>query len=530
MNQSPAIADRYDWVVIGDHPGALLSAALASKLGLSVLVLQAAPSARVQISKAGHCLDPETNYWLAAAGLDQSQTSRYLLAECLIQAGLESGERDLFRRSRIQPVVTTPEVRITLTQENESFLEEIERELGQETEKKLGWVPLLKQAEAALVNHWRSLPERLTLVSHAGAERESEIKGKRGARSKSKAGIRASTGALGGFALKKTTARPGGQSGKRASEYSSQLGLPEIKSLFRGIRYAVTGCDEQDPKVSDVIDSLALARGACTYIGGGTAYRELLLRLARRSGAHVPSQLECRRIFVENGRLTGVQVSSHGNLISTVGGVIGCGLPHSENLISASGRGRLKKFADGPRPVGWRFTIALTVNQEGVLPGLGLRTIWQERGAPPIELEVVDPADYGIRQKGQALIFARTVLPFSQETLESKSLAMTAARLLRRVFEVVPFLDFHLVRVYPDFREGGEELAEAYGFSVPELIPENLLVYEPGTGLGCESGIERLFVVSGESYPELGTLGPTVADVESVGWLAHKSGLPGPFA
>ena len=57
-----SLADQYDWIVLGDHPGALLSANLAAKLGLSVLVLTKCSAQKVIFSKAGQCLDPEPNF------------------------------------------------------------------------------------------------------------------------------------------------------------------------------------------------------------------------------------------------------------------------------------------------------------------------------------------------------------------------------------------------------------------------------------------------------------------------------------
>ena len=105
-----------------------------------------------------------------------------------------------------------------------------------------------------------------------------------------------------------------------------------------------------------------------------------------------------------------------------------------------------------------------------------------------------------------------------------------------------------MTRIYPDFRLGGaeggpfglaansetadeatpNELTELYGFTTLEAIPDNLRMYA-GKGVGSTSGIEGLFVASEESYPALGNLGPTVAALESAAWLAHQSGLAGPF-
>ena len=56
------LREQSDWLVLGDHPGALLSASLAARLGLSVLVLPFGPAARLFVSASGQHFDPEPNY------------------------------------------------------------------------------------------------------------------------------------------------------------------------------------------------------------------------------------------------------------------------------------------------------------------------------------------------------------------------------------------------------------------------------------------------------------------------------------
>ena len=56
------LRSSYDWVVLGDDPGALLSAGLASRLGLSVLVVDSPRDrAKSKISKNDQLWDPEMN-------------------------------------------------------------------------------------------------------------------------------------------------------------------------------------------------------------------------------------------------------------------------------------------------------------------------------------------------------------------------------------------------------------------------------------------------------------------------------------
>jgi hypothetical protein len=287
-----------------------------------------------------------------------------------------------------------------------------------------------------------------------------------------------------------------------------------------------------------------------------TAYREFLLQLAHRQGVHIPVKTDCRRIFVESGRFVGVQVASRSNMVTARGGVLGAALSRAYQRTIFSGRNWFLGKKKSLQPSGWKFTIALTVHQEVIPNGIMSRSVWKEKGAPVLEVEVVDPESYTTAKSDRRLIYLRTILSYTQESLRLEYQRLIAGRMVRQLMEIMPFLEFHVTQIYPDFRsdngnrmpfsfvneksnekqpekEGGgkeevNELKSLYGFSSLDAIPDNLLIY-PGKGLGSTSGIESLFIVSEEAYPELGNLGPTIAALESVAWLAHRSGLAGPF-
>ena len=74
------LLDRYDWIVLGDDPGALLSACLAARLGLSALVLDCGERAMSVVSGSGQLLDPETSTLL---GLGVADAKPGLWLKCL---------------------------------------------------------------------------------------------------------------------------------------------------------------------------------------------------------------------------------------------------------------------------------------------------------------------------------------------------------------------------------------------------------------------------------------------------------------
>src|SRR6185312_10300530 len=103
------IRDHYDWIVLGDHPGALLSASLASRLGLSVLALPLAPGPGLMVSKSGQYWDPESNY---IAGLGRTSEANGLLSECLVRLGMQNSELEMIETENVIPQVVTPRARL----------------------------------------------------------------------------------------------------------------------------------------------------------------------------------------------------------------------------------------------------------------------------------------------------------------------------------------------------------------------------------------------------------------------------------
>jgi hypothetical protein len=80
----------------------------------------------------------------------------------------------------------------------------------------------------------------------------------------------------------------------------------------------------------------------------------------------------------------------------------------------------------------------------------------------------------------------------------------------------------HLSEIYPDFRDSTLELEEQYGFDSLSHIPENLMIFS-GKGVGIHTGLSNVWISSQEAYPELGSLGPTLAALESVAWIERAS-------
>jgi hypothetical protein len=505
----------------------------------------------LRCGSSGEYLDYESNYLL---GLGDSGKLEGLLSSCLTRVGILPEEKALIDVHSPISQVLTPDLRLMLLP-TDSLLGELQRELGKVTAKKLGLVQALKSVEEEFLVFWQNLPKRLTLSAN---RKPSSIEPMTMRHLQSKL---AKTLALEDRDLVRWSSRK-----VHVSDLASfGAGLP---AAAHGLLYCVSQGLDQNPSLFHFLSMLSLSRTGASFQGGMTRYRELLLNLARRQGAHIPLKTECRRIFIEKGRFMGVQVAGRANMVAAGGGVLGCLFTQAKQRMNISGvswgmnwKYRRKKPLI---PTGWKFTIALSVHPEAIPFGLSPRSVWQEEGAPFLEIEVVNPQIYSGLKCSHTIIYLRTLLPYSKETLEPRYQRLIAARMVRQTMELLPFLEEHMVRIFPDFRRDGsgghalqlpqaggpksassasrtadvksdenttsqeDELVACYHFENLEEIFDHLLVFE-GKGIGSNTGIENLYCASAESYPELGSLGPTAAALEAVAWAAHRSGLAGPF-
>ena len=519
------LEDHYDWVVLGDHPAALLSASLVARLGLSVLILPLYPQSKVPHGKVeGKVWDPEPNFWLGLAGSG-------LLRECLRKLGASPAELQNIRTDDIASEVLTPQR--SILQESKDW----KREFGENFDQETGLISALQNSEAAILAYWKDLPERLTLTP---SKAESKFLGKGKALASAKEmqpKVVQSTEQL-RRGLKKTAKSNLAQSAQwfsrsnQISEIGRYFKNPDLQLAITGLlssHLSFNGSGSSEWNFSEGISLLALGKTGGAYRGGAAEYREFLLRLAKRLGAHVPEKTECRRLFVDSGRFVGVQVANRGNMISVRGGVLGSTLSTAKAKMTFSGRSLFGGIKTSHPPIGWRFTISIKVPQRAIPPGMKSRSIWQEEGAPSLEIEALTLSDYGNAKPEDRLILVRTVLPFTDESLDLEYQRITAARMLRQLIEICPFIEDQMTYICPEFRPSPkEELREIYPFDSLESVPESLRVYN-GSGVGSRSGVGGLFIASDESCPKLGNFGASIASIEASAWIAHRSGLAGPL-
>ncbi len=499
------LRERYDWVVLGDHPGALLSGCLAAKMGCSVLILSLAPSMKRVQTEDGQVLDFEPNDLI---GLSRGEGKIALLSECLNRLGVTGAELESHFSSDVDLQVVTPQARLVFASGGSaSSLQpsEFRRELGAEKSRKLGLFEAFESFSPEIESFWESFLRRPEDYEGLAVPSKKTIKNRKGAKHESV----------------RLWASPKG----RASDLAEFLNTREIQEVFKALDYAIAGQVSEDPELEKMLHLLFLSRIRASFRGGLTAYREFLLSLAAKQGAHVPDEADCRRIFVDHGEFVGVQIANHGNMIGAESAVLGCPLEQALKRVVAGGGGMAQVEHAKKRviPTGWKFSISLTIHAEGVPPGVTPKTIWQEPSAPPLEIEMIESP----KNAKHRVILARTILPMVAESFEPDFQRLVAARIFKKLTEIFPFLEFHLVRMYPDFRE--DDLKAVYGGITLDQLPGNFLCYS-GEGLGSETGIRKMYSASAESYPGLGSLGATVAGIKSLASFAKRLGVAAPLS
>lgn|GEM_PF-5090872 len=505
------LREHYDWVTFGDHPAAILSAAMVARLGLSAIIV---PLEKSKVIDREQILDLEPGRidGLGKIGL-ASGLWRGAIERLTTKRGAE-GFWEKISELKMAREVVTPHDRVGVATDADLFAREFAREWSVDG---AALSDALKRADRAFgryIEKWfeafRLRIENGKSVSLAPPRLDECLNDEfKGAPASARALLRSRKG----FADVIGTAFPAVDPG-RVTNVGRAFELP------------------------DAWLSVCFERSGAAFRGGMGAFREALLKIAVESGAQIASDEVCRRIDVEGGRnpkLRSFMLSGLPNpILATAGAFSGT----SEQLVEAIRESSAAAIPSvvRPSPAAWRFTLAFTLHREAIPVSVPARITIQDLEGPPLELEWANAEDYGVDEPEHVLLFARTPVPFERETLSVEWQRKLAARIMRKAAAVFPFIEFHVARISPDFRkppEGGperDEFSGAYGFAALELIPENLRIYPSiPSKSGFRSGVDGLFRVGPSSYPEWGSLGALRSAIESVAWFAHKNGLPGPF-
>ncbi len=527
------LRESYDWIVVGNHPAAVLSGALLAKLGLSVLQLSFFDSPSRKISKGGQWVEWESNCLpgFAPGGLGWNLLE--YLGALKTELALFSAEEEFMR-------IQTPSDRLLFGTGNAGVdsLRDLEVRLPEVAD----WTSKLKVLERAVPQVWINSFQKTIWGSVEGA---------------SLPGHGASKGivpdplveSLGGIPIPSDWKSPAHFQARALSWWLGRAGMkgrsadllddfwqkdPARLAWGRALVADLWGTSPEKLPAGALVHALAFLRWTASFRGGRSAFQSFLNRLAARNGVQIASPIECRKIFYSSKTITGVQTNVRGGLIRARGVALGCSVDQALDLLGPESAGKIGD--DAVRPESWCFTLALTVKASAFPHPHARRSLWSEEGASPVEIEWVLVEELPFPDRSRYFVFIRSRLPWGEHSLSPAFQRIEAARLHQLFERLYPGARAHQVRLFPDYRNDSRDFLDAYPFKSLREIPESLRVYSStklavGNGsLSRFSGIDGLFLCNGTSQSEFGRLGFLGRAVDCAAWVAHRSGLPGPFS
>lgn len=495
--------NEYDWAVIGEHPAAVLSGCIAARLGYSVLMLPYSPGLASRTIDQSQVFEPESSFF--TGWIQHPQKVAFFQSLLAWLAG------DI-EHPLLQETVTTRTQLLTRTlrADLQDSLDQLSQSLldnsGNANISAFFRQRLLSLSSILTLN--ASVSPDLFVSEDWNEKVSSLLEGHRASKRRY---------------LKTFNRREVINVLRQKTLSQNEL----LVDLIQSVEKDSEGRSDDDA-LQTLFRAFFLEHQGVAIPGGIRTLHNLLAEIAKQWGVQRAHVYQMERMFIDKDRFVGFQMkdeSERGKLVSVKGGILGCSLDHAKPLITGDGKTTRTLLKKSPEPLGWRFTISIRVDRKGIPFGLGRRSIWVEPGAPHLEIEVVDPSVYSLKGSSDAcIVFLRTVLPFKQFSLDPVYRRKTAARMFEVAREQIPFFDRHVLDTYPN--ENTPDTQDPYAFEKIEAIPENLRVIDQN-GVGSQSGVQGLFVATGESYPELGSFGAYLSGIQAVSRF-YKALLPKP--
>lgn len=505
-------SQSYDWVVLGDSPAALLSAALVARLGLSVLICGGSGIQKWGISSNSQLIDPEPN-WITGVGHPTSELA--MAGICLQACHFSDSDWSLVQTQEPLFQVLTPRVRADFFSDPECTLREVRRELGDSHSMVHGLIFAHQSGSSLVRSYWNELSNRLTVPLDLEPKKKREI-------------TKRSSDTEREFFRKLIREIPKTPMSALWSSYQSSpsdlVHIETEREWITGWAVGALGAElPQDCAPFEVLQALGLSSSGISFSGGMSEFRRALLRVAVQFGAKVmDSEFDRVSLIIREKRVLGVRLYDRAQKEWVIH-ARGISSSLSPSVFSEEG------FKVGEQRV--RVTLACTLPKSAIPVGLARRSFWCETGAPPIELERSLPEEYGILSQDCESLFIRSSFPLNSFSWSVDRWKTVLGRMFKQTSEVLPFLEERVSRVFPDFRSvhfvdhwnefyGGGKLSQWDGFRVPvSSNPES----DP-------SPYEGFFQVHRSLNPSLGWVGEWSSVLASTAWIAHRSGLPGPLS
>ena len=474
--------NTYDLVVLGDDLAALVCATLCARRGMRTLVLGDDRPARYTLGP--HKLPIEPALWPVSTGSPGDRVLKELHAELAFRRKL--------REPRIAAQLVTPDLRIDLGADR--LASEVTRELGTAGET---WIARWEKGTEVA-----RLADPLLASEHAFP------------------GV--------GFFEKREVTKLAEVASEAAHHWWEDARTDPSAQVWRHLAAIALRHPAAPP--------LAIARaldvwraGPPCLRGDGDAVRELLLEKLTTAGGELRSG-KVTEASVTWGRLSSFTLAN-GDEIGA-GQVVASRSPEQlGELLGKKAPKRLSELSEGVELIGYRYTLNVVLDEAGI----------PEHMAPTVAVvaapdqEPIGDAAFSIHlsetdEAGRVVATIAAVLAADGPTMAPDKLAAKCqalrAGLWRRIGEVMPFFEKHLVLAHSPFEATPPQAPGGRGsYDVPRNLPlamcpvwKGKLAATAETGaVSYIAGLKNLTLTGDQILPSLGIEGALAA-----GWSAAK--------
>ncbi|MBI3542918.1 MAG: hypothetical protein HY075_06565 [Deltaproteobacteria bacterium] len=487
------LAERYDVICAGGGLSSYLCSALLAKAGKRVLVIDEEDQATARTYGDGYIFDPD---FAGFTGLNDTAA----LGRSLRELGVGT---DDFRAADSVIQVLTSNYRLVFSKEAEAFEREVRREVARGHEDVFAFFDLLRRAAGSIPSF---VEGALTRGQGTTADASSWRR------------------FWGSYYSKIQSDRPVALSKvlpSNGAELCENLGA----AILGAMSYAAPtnlGCEQSMRGLSVSL------QGQGFYVGGLDALKKRLATLVLEAGGSVKRDTSVESLITESGKVVGVLLSSFEGIIRSNIVVIGSRLRRlyltlPENMRDPS----LFRSLGRVVPSSWRFTVSLTVKRSVIPIGATSSMTYVGSHQFPLEeenylkIQIIPDGVYSSRPEGAetATLLVTALVPYRASALDYDYLRRLGGRMIRTLAELMPFLEYNIVSLYPDFRANDAELREAYPFRGPDWLPENLMQYyvrghrsvQDFWGPSWTTPHTNLYFAGRSVWPSLGTYGEALA-------------------
>ena len=467
--------NSYDLVVLGDDLAALVCGTLCARRGMRTLILGSDRPARYTLGP--HKLPIEPLLWPIGPGSPAERVLKELHGEMALRRKL--------REPRLAAQIVGPDIRIDLG--SDRVAGELVRELG--------------PAADPLLAHWQRGRDLARTIDPLFAS-EHAFPG------------------VGFFERRETTKLAEQAADTAASWWNDMQSDATNAGLWRHLAAIALRHPSAPPMaIARALD--AWHAGPPSLRGDGDAIRELLVEKLTTAGGEIRAGT-ITDANISWGKMTSVTLQN--------GDEIGAGQvvasKTSGELVELLGKKAPKKLAELAETmqlVGYRYTFNIVIDEAGI----------PEHMAPTVAV-ITDPAKDPVGDAafsihlgetddgGRVVASFATILPSNEllapDDLAPKCMALRAA-LWRRIGDVMPFFEKHLVLAHSPFEQNPPHVPGGRGsYDVPRGLPVPMApVWKDNPAATYITGLKNVTLTGDQILPAYGIEGALVA-----GWSAAK--------